>query len=255
MTDCVDTLINGKYPVKLLPHRKEFHDARPGWEAERLVSCHELMKPGDTVYDLGSEEHDFTALYRSWVGPEGKVVSVEPSPPYWPAARATFEGNGFEPPAAWFCGFISDVTDLNPPKDSWAKERGDDGTGWPWCSHGKIIPDFGFRHLAEQADSTPQITLDDLVEATGLVPNGVVMDIEGAEFRALQGAEKTLREYRPLMWVSIHPTTLWEWYQATTLEMHRYMIGLDYWPVFLGASSEELWGYFPKERARYGGAV
>ena len=114
------------------------------------------MEPGMTVYDLGAESGDFTALYRSWVGPSGLVVAVEPSPPYWPSIRQTWEANDFGPPPAWFSGFVSDVTDLTPPLDEMADQRENDGTGWPQSSNGPVVPDFGFRHLCQQADSTPR---------------------------------------------------------------------------------------------------
>ena len=162
MTKIVDTLINDRYPLRVTADRHDFHRVRPEWESKRLESCVELMEPGMTVYDLGAESGDFTALYRSWVGPSGLVVAVEPSPPYWPSIRQTWEANDFGPPPAWFSGFVSDVTDLTPPLDEMADQRENDGTGWPQSSNGDVIPDFGFRHLCQQADSTPQVTIDDL---------------------------------------------------------------------------------------------
>lgn len=249
MNDLVQPgLINNRWPLMMTPDRVEFHAARPGWEAERLDACFPLMKPGDVVVDGGSESGDFTCLYKTWIGPEGAVIPVEPSPPYWAQLRAHWEGNDLGPPPPWFAGFISDVTDLNPRRDNTLGERTVGADGWPVCSHGPIIPDFGFRHLAQQADSTPQITLDDLVTRVGFVPNHIVLDIEGSEYRALKGAERTLREHRPVMWVSIHPVTIFEWYGVTTIEIHRYMEWLNYRAVYLGVGTEEYWVFHGKEQ-------
>lgn len=239
------TLINDTWPVVLTPDRFDFHAPRPGWEHERLVSCAELMTPGMTVYDLGAESGDFTALYRSWVGDTGKVVAVEPSPPYWPSIRQTWEANDFGPPPAWFSGFVSDVTDLHPERDELAAARVDDGTGWPQSSNGEVIPDFGFRHLCQQADSTPQITIDDLAARMG-APDAIVMDIEGSEFRALTGATRTLTDHRPLVWVSIHPEPLAVWYGKAPVDIHLLMRDHGYRGDFLGLCTEELWLYTPR---------
>jgi len=236
--------INGLYTVNLLPHRVAFHDARPGWEAERLASMHETVEPGWCIYDLGAESGDFTSLYRKWVGLNGSVVPVEPSPPYWAEIRQTWEANGFKPPWDWFAGFVSDTTDLNPPNDvdAYARAAVD---GWPASARWEVQPEFGFRHLAQQADCTPQITIDDLVKRAVYPPDAIVMDIEGAELRALEGAQVTLAERRPVMWVSIHPGTLAEWYGATREDIHALMNWYDYAPTLLGQDSEEYWRYDP----------
>lgn len=251
MTAAVPTKVNGIWPVSLLPHRVEFHDKRPRWERDRLVSCADRIESGMVVYDLGAEEGDFTALYRTWVGDSGQVVPVEPSPPYWPAIRKTWEGNGFAPPKAWFAGFVSDVTDLAPPQDGMARKRlpgrGRADSAWPVCSVGPVIPDFGFRHLAQQADSTPQITLTDLAERTGLVPDAIVMDIEGSEHRALVGAAELLTQHDVLVWASLHPVPMAEWYGVTVDDVHELMRSYGYEGTYLG---EEIELFFVYERRR-----
>ena len=239
------SLINDTWPIILTPDRYEFHAARPEWESKRLESCAKLIQPRMTVYDLGAESGDFTALYRSWVGPTGNVVAVEPSPPYWPSIRQTWEANNFGPPPSWFSGFVSDITDLAPEHDDMAYSRVDDGTGWPVSSNGEVIPDFGFRHLCQQAASTPQITIDDLADRVG-APDAIVMDIEGSEYRALQGASRVLTDDRPLVWVSVHPMPLDEWYGRCPADIHVLMRDYGYRGDFLGVCTEELWLYTPR---------
>lgn len=233
--------INDRWPLWMTPDRYEFHDRRHGWEKERLATCAEMMTPGMVVYDIGSESFDFTCLYKTWVGESGTVVGIEPSPPYWASARAHWEGNDLGPPPPWFMGFASDHTAPAKRDDGMAHLRQDEGTGWPVASLLEVQPDFGFRHLAQQADTTPQITMDDLASSTGLIPDAMVMDIEGAEWHALQGCAHLLATKHPIMWVSIHPATMLDWYGKTVDDIVQFMAGFGYTAEMLGEDSEQYW--------------
>lgn len=238
--------INGKYELWMTPDRIEFH-TRLGWEKERVDSVAELLKPGMTAWDIGAESADFTAWYGILVGEAGAVVPIEPSPPYWPSIRAHFEANDV-PLKAWFAGFASDVTKLIPDKidDKYASTIEVDESGWPVCSLGPVIPDFGFRHLVQQAHHTPQATIDDLVTLLHSTPDAIVIDVEGSELRVLQGANRVLREVRPLMWVSVHQPIMAEWYGITLDDIIEYMESVDYDYVKLGEGSEEYWLGLPR---------
>lgn len=245
-------VINDRWPLWLPEDRVRFHAERPGWEAERLASCFELMKPGMTVYDIGAECGDFTALYRSWVGVEGLVVPVEPQPAYWPSIRATlaYAGYGVAPPL--FVGFASDETDLHPPLLAAVGDEIEvDGlSGWPRCAYGPIAPDFGFRHLAQQTDGTRQLKIDHMTACLQCAkPDAIVMDIEGAELRALRGALATLVCDRPLVWVSVHEPIMAEWYGHTIDDLERFMVEeCHYRGRVLGTSGgEDYWLFQPEE--------
>jgi FkbM family methyltransferase len=41
-----------------------------------------LIKPGDTVVDIGANLGDYSVLFRQWIGASGKLYSVEPVPVY-----------------------------------------------------------------------------------------------------------------------------------------------------------------------------
>lgn len=252
----IPTTINNVYPINLLEHRVTFHRDRPRWEYERLQSMSYLVQPGMTVYDVGAEEGDFTALYRSWVGDGGHVVAVEPSPGYWPAIRATWEGNGFGEPPTCVLGFASDKTATPPDGPHWhdaaRRELAITSSGWPVCATGVIVPDFGFRHLAQQTDSTREYRMDDLPELFGVdPPDVIVFDIEGAEYHALVGCERLFEvgAARPLVWVSVHEPTMLEWYEKRLGDIVRLMDGHGYGGFYLGTSGgEDYWLFAPKER-------
>lgn len=238
----ISSKINDKWDINLTPDRHEFHAKRPGWEKERVDSCAELMTEGMVIYDLGAESGDFTALYHLFVGPTGTVVPVEPSPPYWPSIRAHWEGNNLPPLRTYFPGFVSDDDGLVPAlQDDLYQSIFPDNSGWPVASLGEVIPDFGFRHLAQQAHHTPRLCLDSMVKHLGLIPDAVVMDIEGAELNALRGAHELLASKHPIMWVSVHQPTMKDWYNTTLQELLMFMERLDYTCEKLGEGSEEYW--------------
>ena len=53
-----------------------------------------------------------------------------------------------------------------------------------------------------------QISLDDFCVEHDLAPDVMKMDVEGAEMLVLRGAKKTLARYRPLLYLSVHPSQL-----------------------------------------------
>ena len=79
-------------------------------------------------------------------------------------------------------------------------------TAWPIESVGTIQPAAGFLSLVE--DTAPVTTLDHLVSSSGQAPNVITIDVEGGEVEVLLGAGQTLNDYRPEVFVSVHPSFL-----------------------------------------------
>jgi len=250
--EAVDARINDVWPLRLMPHRAEFHASRPLWEHGRLASMYEALEPGWTVYDVGAEEGDFTSLYRSWVGGQGRVVAVECSPGYWPAIRQTWEANAYPEPPACYVGFASDETAWPPYSVHWTPdieaaflpEVEPAFTGWPICSVGEVVPDYGFRALCERKADTPQWRLD----ALPFEPDAITMDVEGAEWHVLAGAERWLTDARPLVWVSVHEDNMLSAYGRTLADIHRLMDFYRYDPTELpwNGEGERFWLYEPR---------
>lgn len=227
------------WPLRLTPDRVAFHAERPRWEAERLADCHRVLEPGMVVYDIGAECGDFTALYGSW-GCE--VVPIEPQPRYWPAIRAHLDANQITP-LSGFVGFAARRTELHPRHSDIRGCLALAGGSWPPCAYGKLAPDFGFRHLAQQADSTPTLSIDNYDLLRCPPPDALMIDVEGAEWDVLQGAASVLTQYRPIVWVSASPETMKEWYGAELSDLHAYMAGFGYEAELLAVGHEQWWRY------------
>lgn len=215
MTTYGHGVVNDLYPLVMPDFRVRFHAERPNWEKGRLQSCHDLMGDGMVVYDIGAEHGDFTALYASW---GCTVIPIEPAAHYWPFIRGTFEANNLGVPPYCFEGLVGDEE---------VRDRGGQACAgvWPDSAFGAGVADGGFLHLAHDV-TMRRTTVDKIAEVTP--PDALVIDIEGAEWHALAGAKETLRDRKPLVWVSVHEPTMLEWYDRTLGDIFALMDSVGY---------------------------
>lgn len=243
MVEMIKTRLNGRYDLILPKHRSLRPEWTTGWEVERIDSMVDNLKEGDVVFDIGSEEGDISGLLAQKVGngPDGGVVLFEPNPRVWPNAKAIWEANDLKKPLGCYVGFASNVVDESPGVHVIGAD------GWPKCAGGKVIGDHGFRHLAQETSTTPQITLDEYCFRTAVYPDLITMDVEGAEFDVLRGAEVLLRDMRPKVYVSVHPEFMKDMYGCGPEDLYRFMDGLGYEKECLAIDHEEHWKFMPSE--------
>lgn len=215
MTTFEPGLICERWKLVMPDFRVKFHAERHRWELGRLEHMAERVKPGMVVYDVGAECGDFTSLYRSW---GATVIPIEPMPAMWPSIRATWEANGYDLPPACFAGFAADHS-----------SRVLDGlyVGTMPGAGGAVVADPGFRHLAYRSPSEPCVTLSDLAEFVPM-PDVLAIDVEGSEWHVLDGARRVLRVGSPLVYVSVHPPTMRNWYNRTPTDLHMLMSEYGY---------------------------
>lgn len=208
--------VNGRWPLQLLEHRAA-RPEWPFWEAHTLALANHLIEPGMVVWDIGAEEGDFPALWGSW---GAEVVMVEPNPNVWPQIKLHWEANVDHAPLACLIGLASDA-DTFPETDY---DPGYEGV-WPKVATGEVKPDHGFRNIWEHPHVSPQFRLDYLHFPP---PGLVMMDIEGGEFHALRGMEKTLLKHHPQLIVSVHPEFMAELYDEDPEDLLGWMTDLGY---------------------------
>ena len=240
----INTKINGKYELILPEHRVVRSQWETGWEAERIDSMMDNLKDGDVVFDIGTEEGDITGLLAKKVGNTGGIVMFEPNPRVWANIKAIWDANKLKHPLGFFVGFASDQTLEKPHNlniDPAIKE------GWPVYAFDEVIGDHSFRHLAQEADATPQITLDEYCKRVGVHPNLITIDVEGSELNVLKGAEEILKDKKPLVYVSIHVPALKDFFNLTPKDLHTYMESLGYQGQLLAIDHEEHWLFKSEE--------
>jgi len=203
------------------------------WEHERLESIEYHLRPGDVIYDVGAEEGDMSALYAKW---GAEVVLIEPNERVWPIIKAIWDANDLPEPAGFFPGFIDDIT-----------FTGDQSlvTEWPASISGEIMKAHGFYHIWEQPDY-PKISIDELSTIVS-PPNAITIDVEGSELLVLRSASETLRDDRPLVWVSVHTPEVMEPYGYGPQDVHQFMLDMSYNGEMIAHDHEQHWLYTPKE--------
>jgi FkbM family methyltransferase len=155
-----------------------------------LGDIHCKAMPGDIAIDAGGCWGETTLYFAHEVGPQGQVVSFEFIPSNLGVMRANLEENPelsqriilVENPIWSHSGLKLYYVDWGP---------------------GSRITEDEKRY---QYDGTCEtITIDDVVAQKGLLRvDFIKMDIEGAEFPALRGAEQTIRNYRPKLAISLY---------------------------------------------------
>jgi FkbM family methyltransferase len=152
----------------------------------------EHLRPGMTFYDLGANIGFFSLLAARLVGPSGRVVSFEADPEIAARLAENLSYNNFTHVAV--------------------EEKA------VWSEHGTVSfarvdsntsPDRGLGHVsvgerpAADAISVEAISLDQYVLSHPL-PDFLKCDVEGAEVPVFQGAERLLKEKRPVLLVEMH---------------------------------------------------
>ena len=240
MVKMVDTLINGKFKIKLPEHRA----ARPewytkqGWEKKRLESMHENIGKLDIVYYVGAELGEMPALCQMW---GAHVVLFEPNYKAWPVIKAVWEANKLKKPLGCFAGFASNLHRPMPKKPDKNIFKGlgwvTDKDGWPIYARGKIEKAHGFSELYQEADGLPQFKIDKIAE-TIPYPTAIILDVEGSEWRVLEGAGDTIKKHRPKIWLSGHPEVMFHQYKEYLTDLRNWIKAFGYKETLLDYQHE-----------------
>lgn len=175
------------------------------WEPEHTQLMHEELRPGMVGMDLGANLGFFALLGARLVGPQGRVVAVEPLPQNASLLRRSAALNGYrhlvvhQAAVSNACGdaamWVTDESNFG------SLHSADD----PAVSRQMRTSRIGDDNADRIAVAT--VTIDSLVELYGLRPLDYIrMDIEGFEVRATLAMGQTLRSAeRPLkLFAEVH---------------------------------------------------
>ena len=243
MADMVEAVLNGEFKMVLPKHRADRPEwyTEEGWEKARLIALCQIIHEQDhpVVYYVGAEEGEMCALCAMW---GAKVVMFEPNDKVMPNMRAIWEANKLPDNAIFFAGFAA-----NKSTEAWG-EALHNGLS---SIEGEVIGNHGFKEL-QDAGEIPQVKIDDMVYATGIAPTVITMDVEGAEFEVLQGAEETIRNFKPVIMLSLHPEFLIKYWNKYSYEVRRWIIDLGYKEQLLDYQHEAHFLYTPDRSKRNG---
>jgi FkbM family methyltransferase len=156
------------------------------WMQDLLKS---QLRAGDCYYDLGAHSGFFALIAGCQVGPSGAVLAVEPDPNNAKTLRLNVARNDLAQVAVLQAAVWSSSSQVN-------FEPASDSTQGRVSSNG---------HGRSASIGVPAVSLDDMVFSEGRRPPDLIkMDVEGAEWEALQGARRLLTEVTPKLLCEVH---------------------------------------------------
>lgn len=173
--------------------------ARLGWAEPELRGLGELVRPGDTVFDIGAAYGMYTLPLAAIVGPAGRVYAFEPQP-----RQST---------TAWTLGRLVGADQVTVTRAVAGPSAGDVTLRVP-VKLG-LFPIYGHAHVVEGTDpalapkherrlATPMHSVDEWRQRH---PDGTVtflkIDVEGFEPSVLEGARATIDRDRPSLLLEI----------------------------------------------------
>jgi FkbM family methyltransferase len=142
---------------------------------------------GEIFLDIGAYVGPYSIRAARAVGPAGRVIALEPD---W-TNRRQLEKNLA----------LNEITNCTvAPLAAWSRSG---SVGW---RHGSepVWHRVDDSTVSGEMEAT---TVDELVQRMALPRvDWIKLDIEGAEVEALRGAEATLRDFRPALFIEVHET-------------------------------------------------
>jgi len=177
-----------------LEHRNFLRSVREGWRERGTVAyVRRLVPPGGVMVDVGAHIGVYTLLSAKIVGPQGKVYAFEPDPRNSRVLKRNVVINGFSDRVEVFEVAASDhtgvvrlfINESEPSRSSFVR------------------PDQNAFEVEVAC-----VRLDDVLSELNVV-HLIKIDVEGAELKALQGAEALLCR-NPDLWLvcEINPSAL-----------------------------------------------
>ena len=156
------------------------------YEVGQLKRFASAIRPGDCIYDVGANVGLYSLLACEKGGPLAKVYSFEPLERNLRYLRRHVALNSLNQCYVKEAAVLDYVGVARFSAASW---------GHSMC---RVSPDGEII--------VPTITLDDSIfQKKEMPPPDVIkIDVEGAEFRVLSGAARTLSEFHPRLFVEVH---------------------------------------------------
>lgn len=180
------------------------------WHRNERDQLEGVLRPGDTVVDVGANMGFMTALFCELIGPGGRVFAFEPSKPVFEKLERVIALNGLSNVEAVNrgCGDASATGTLHQISRS--------------SGHGSLVVPSS-ESEAGPTEEIELVRLDAFVAARGIRVDFVKIDTEGYEATVLRGAQEMLARDKPTLYIELAQE-----YEASSREAVRMLTELGY---------------------------
>lgn len=158
-------------------------------------------------FDIGANAGYFTLLGSTLVGPGGQVVSFEPIPSNVDTIQRHLQ--------------INKISHAVVEPLALADKKGQTTFVWEENNANSHLQEIALAHAESRPKKCISVeleTIDNYVSRTGVKPNVIKVDVEGAEEKVLRGATQTLSSIRPCWIISTHSANLKRCCESILLE-------------------------------------
>ncbi|MEO7685319.1 MAG: FkbM family methyltransferase [Gemmatimonadaceae bacterium] len=150
------------------------------------------LRPGATVYDVGSNKGQMALIFAALVGPSGRVLAFEPAPHEYESLARNIR--------------INRLNNVRVFDAAAGERRGEFAFAYSreQPTAGKFVS-VGERYVSKGADrfSVVAIPLDEVL-AEEPAPDLIKIDVEGAAASVLAGARRIIEQGSPIIYVELH---------------------------------------------------
>ena len=169
------------------------------WEPDETAFLRNNLSPGDVFIDVGANIGWFTLLGAELVGASGEVFAFEPNE----SIRARLIDSTVRSAASASIKTLPYAADVRSRPAHLVSDN-PRNPGHTWL-------EFGDSAGPSPGDASGPVEcrrLDDVLSDALSRCDVIKLDVEGAEYLALRGAERILREFRPVVLCEIYPEML-----------------------------------------------
>jgi FkbM family methyltransferase len=158
-------------------------------EAGSIEALRPLVRPGTTVIDVGANIGFFTERLSRWVSEGGRVVAIEPEAVNFARLQHRITRRGIEKVVDAIQAVAAEtpgerLLEINPHHP-------------------------GDHRIGETGVPVAALTIDGFLSERGWPETSLIkIDVQGAEFRVLEGAAETIRRFCPALFVEIDDAAL-----------------------------------------------
>jgi FkbM family methyltransferase len=156
------------------------------WEANYMAAFGRLLRPGQTVLDVGANHGIYALVAAKRVGPQGRVFAFEPNPGVCELLRASVSVNG-----------LGDIVQVVQAAVADAEGDAELQFDEHWAAAGHLRPENQEKRAAREhgvarSERVRLVSVDGFFRAKPFAVDVVKIDAEGSEGLVLEGMKQVI---------------------------------------------------------------